>query len=382
MTMLDLSASPPPPPPGWFERLGNLVCGTERAIRVRVVHQMPATVAYICCAGFLLYSIDNGLVPRLLGLATFCYVVLGQTVFYALLRSGLTLKFRDPGMMLMQNSFALIGISLAYSLLGPIRGAPLVLATLMLVYGMFSLKPRQTIGLGAFTVVVIGVTMAIMTRVDPVGYPRDIELMRFVLVLNTLPVVSFCAYLIARMRERLVRQKQELREALDRAQVLATHDVLTGLINRQRMQELMDQEHARQERHGGAFSVAIIDLDWFKRVNDQYGHQAGDLVLKGFAHAAPEVLRNVDVVARWGGEEFLVLFPSTPASQALVGLQRLRAHLQSMALLPDQPGVRVNFSAGLAEHRTEETIDALLERADRALYQAKGQGRGQDVTAA
>lgn len=377
--MLEFTA---PPSRSWLQRLGDLAFGTERAVRVRVVHQMPATVAFICCAGFLLYSINVGMVPRAMGMATFFYLVIGQACFYAVLRSGFSLRFRDPGLMLMQNGFSLIAISLGYSMLGPIRGAPMMLATTVLVYGMFSLKPSQTIWLGAFTVVLFGVTMGIMVHVDPVGYPRDIELMRFVLILTTLPVVSFCACLIARMREHLVRQKQELREALERAQVLATHDVLTGLINRQRMQELLEQECARQDRHGGAFSVAIIDLDFFKRINDTYGHQAGDHVLKGLAEAASGVLRNVDVVARWGGEEFLVLFPATPASPAGIGLQRLRSHLQSAPILLDHPGLHVNFSAGLAEHLTEESIDALLERADRALYQAKGQGRGQDVLAA
>ena len=123
--------------------------------------------------------------------------------------------------------------------------------------------------------------------------------------------------------------------------------------------------------------MALIDLDHFKRVNDTHGHGAGDRVLQRFAAVATEVLRETDVMARWGGEEFLVLFPAARADQALPGLQRLRARMAQEACLPQQPALRVSFSAGLAEHRTDELTGQTLERADRALYAAKSGGRDQ-----
>jgi diguanylate cyclase (GGDEF)-like protein len=370
-----------PTEPSWLarvnQRVADTVCGTEHKVRVRVQHQLPATFVYLCCSALLVFGLMEATVPRLMGLVLLVYVVLGQSTFYGLLRSGWSLRCRDPGLMLQQNIFALVAISISYAILGPIRGAPLILATQVLVYGMFSLTPRQALGLGAFTVALFGATMGTLSHFDPQGFPPDQERVRFMVLLVTLPTVSLCVYSVSKLRARLVQQKLELREALERAQRLATHDALTGLVNRTHMQELLEKERARQDRHGGAFSVALLDLDHFKRINDSHGHHAGDAVLQRFAALATEVLRETDVMARWGGEEFLVLFPATRAACAELGLQRLRERMAHEACVPQHAALRISVSGGLAEHRTDESMGQTLERADRALYQAKTNGRDQ-----
>ena len=133
-------------------------------------------------------------------------------------------------------------------------------------------------------------------------------------------------------------------------QELATRDSLTGLINRRHMQELLDLEYKRQDRSGSAFCVANIDLDHFKQINDTHGHHVGDEVLVSFARERAEVLRNADVMARWGGEEFLILFPETRADQALAALDQRREHISSRTMTDTVPELVVTFSAGLAEH--------------------------------
>jgi diguanylate cyclase (GGDEF)-like protein len=122
--------------------------------------------------------------------------------------------------------------------------------------------------------------------------------------------------------------------------------------------------------------VALLDLDHFKQVNDQHGHRVGDEVLVRFAMVAREVLRQTDLIGRWGGEEFMVLLPDTdPAQLGLIGLDRLRERLARTQVSGAAADLRVRFSAGIACAVTGETTEQLMARADQALYQAKAAGR-------
>ena len=119
----------------------------------------------------------------------------------------------------------------------------------------------------------------------------------------------------------------------------------------------------------------MIDLDHFKHVNDNHGHRAGDEVLRNFARLARQTLREAEALARWGGEEFLMLLPETRHDQGLIGIQRIRDRLADHVIAPSVPGLRVTFSAGLTEFKSGESIEQAVERADQALYQAKASGR-------
>lgn len=144
---------------------------------------------------------------------------------------------------------------------------------------------------------------------------------------------------------------------------------------------MLDEQLRRFERHGERFTVALIDLDHFKRINDQHGHRMGDEALKAFAQAATASLRESDALARWGGEEFLVVMPHTSAHKATLALQRLRQVLSETTIGSPEAGVRLGFSAGVATHEVATPLTLTLERADRALYEAKEAGRGRDVRA-
>jgi len=158
------------------------------------------------------------------------------------------------------------------------------------------------------------------------------------------------------------------------AEMVAT-DELTGTANRRRLMEKLDEEQHRSERTGRPFACLMIDLDHFKRVNDQYGHQTGDLVLRECAAALQENVRVNDVVARYGGEEFCVVMPETQHEGALSLAERLRA---AVAALPDPvPTV----SIGMAVWRDGDSADRVLSSADKALYEAKDAGRNKVVVA-
>ncbi|MFD1625590.1 diguanylate cyclase [Azospirillum griseum] len=156
--------------------------------------------------------------------------------------------------------------------------------------------------------------------------------------------------------------------------VASQTDALTGLANRASLNDRFAKEIERATRHKRPLSVIMCDLDHFKRVNDRLGHLAGDRMLREFAAIARASTRSIDVVARWGGEEFLILCPETDAEAALIVARRLCEAVRGHIFATGWPH---SVSVGVASLRPNDTVDSLLLRADEALYQAKHQGRDQ-----
>jgi diguanylate cyclase (GGDEF)-like protein/PAS domain S-box-containing protein len=161
---------------------------------------------------------------------------------------------------------------------------------------------------------------------------------------------------------------------------LATTDGLTGLANRRHFMERGNAELGRARRTGQQVSCIMLDVDHFKKVNDTYGHEAGDLVLKTIARTAREILRSIDVLGRLGGEEFAAVLPETGLEAALLVAERLREAVAGMGLACEGRPLAVTMSLGVAQVlSTEESLDGLLKRADEALYEAKQTGRNRVV---
>ena len=156
---------------------------------------------------------------------------------------------------------------------------------------------------------------------------------------------------------------------------LASHDSLTNALTRRNLTDVCQQELERCKRHGRSMSILLIDIDHFKSVNDNFGHQAGDRVLVQFVSAVTTLLRRADAIGRLGGEEFVVVLPETPTEVALVVAERIRAKIREL----DDPG-RFTVSIGVATNWPgTDSVDGLMARADRAMYRAKEQGRDRVV---
>ncbi len=177
-----------------------------------------------------------------------------------------------------------------------------------------------------------------------------------------------------RLNEQYVRART-LAETMAR---LAHTDTLVQIANRRELDATLAREVNRATRHGQPLSVILFDLDHFKRVNDTYGHETGDTVLKEAARVAQGLLRLSDLLGRWGGEEFLVVAPQTDSAQARGLAERLR---QAVAAHPLQRVGRITASFGVAEYHPQESPQAWLKRADEALYAAKEGGRNRVATA-
>lgn len=183
------------------------------------------------------------------------------------------------------------------------------------------------------------------------------------------------------MRNELYQRSLELKRANRRIEELAEVDDLTGAFNRRRMIRALDEECLRVQRSGSPCSVALIDLDFFKKINDRYGHPTGDEVLRTFAITVFANIRSTDKFGRYGGEEFVLLMPDTPHDAAMRILDRLRIITAELDWSAFSDGLRVTISAGVATMRGDEAPDSVLARADAALYVAKDNGRNR-ITAA
>jgi len=173
----------------------------------------------------------------------------------------------------------------------------------------------------------------------------------------------------------LTQRVGELEGELRRLSSEVSTDQLTQIANRRGLIQAFDIERSRVERDGLALAVGLLDIDNFKRLNDELGHAAGDEALRSLAAVVSKTLRPTDMVARYGGEEFVVLLPQTPVDEGQQILTRLQRSLSGGLFMHEEKTIFVTFSAGVTAYRVGESIEAALERADQALYEAKRTGK-------
>lgn len=177
---------------------------------------------------------------------------------------------------------------------------------------------------------------------------------------------------VARISDHYQKMMHDLNIALREA---STHDPLTGLGNRRLLLERLKEESDRSRRYYRPLSIAMLDIDHFKQVNDEHGHELGDQVLVEVARVMEEQIRDQDLCGRWGGEEFLIILPETSIDSASRVLDRVRLAIATLNVSVDQQSISVTASIGVAAHQTEETYTDTINKADWALLTAKRSGR-------
>lgn len=173
---------------------------------------------------------------------------------------------------------------------------------------------------------------------------------------------------------------ENMRNDLQETRRLLVLDPLTGARNRFGMDTSLGQEISRARRNGSKLTIAMIDLDYFKNINDEYGHDVGDMALVYFAQLSKAVLRESDTLYRYGGEEFLITLPETDIAGAIFMLERLRDMLTKSPLAHGNRKIKFSFSSGVTGALDGDNVPSILSRADRGLYQAKEQGRNRIIT--
>ena len=346
-------------------------------------HTLAMQVAsYALGATVLLIYVHAGTIPTLLPTA---FLLCGITligIFALLSETHVNDRFEDHYLTVFQVG-GHVAIQLGFLLAAPQIGYAF-LNVLFLVFGVAALQMTSRQAAVAWTLTTVGVAPIFLLTQIPIGLPVATTSERLAAVLCFVLTIGQCAFVGLygdSMRKRLHKRGVELSEAYQRIEELAELDELTGSFNRRCIMRMLDDEIARAQRSNTPCTIALIDLDWFKRVNDAYGHPTGDEVLRTFAITVFANMRHIDKFGRYGGEEFLLVLPDTPDGEAVRTLDRLRAIIADLDWSAFSPGMQATISAGVATLKPDETPDTFLARADRALYAAKAQGRNRIASA-
>lgn len=312
------------------------------------------------------------------------FVVLSYLVF----RSGLNQRFADPSLTFFQIAVpAVLGLYVMFHA-GAARSAFLLLGVTMFAFGMFRFKIKQFISLALFILFGYGLLILLLYHFAPQEIDVRLEVLLWLAFALTLLQFSFLAGTIGQLRStvsdkniELAKQNAELEKALQRISDMAIRDELTGQYNRHYLMERITEETLRCARYGSAFTLCILDIDFFKKVNDTHGHLAGDEVLRTVATAVATALRATDFLGRFGGEEFVIALTNTPIEGALVIAERVREKIARLEFPEIGTQFQVTISIGIAEHDKRATPAMTLKLADEALYRAKEAGRNRCVGA-
>lgn len=295
-------------------------------------------------------------------------IVFHPVMFATVWRRWLPPRVIDMGCLL----FAAIvcGVCMALRLYAPVYGASIDLQPLYLWIPVIYVFVFTQMGHKSSLALALAIlALFILISLPYLIFHFDAAFGNFTIQLHLVSAVLIAAlYFFSSYQHRF----QIAQLTVDQLARLANTDELTQLANRRRMTEALESELLRFARYGHAFAIILIDIDHFKTINDRFGHSVGDTTLVRLAQRAAEVLRDVDTLGRWGGEEFVVVLPETLLDDALHKARALCAHVAAQPLVDSHT---VTISCGVTHVRTGDSADALLQRADEALYAAKHLGR-------
>lgn len=356
--------------------------------RVRLRRFLVGIAAHVANLAFLLLCWAFGFLSAASVTVYAVVAVVFNLGIYGMLRSGLNLRFKDPSLTFLQIAVpAMMGLYIMY-FAGQARGAFLLLGLAMFSFGMFRFKARQFLQLGAFMLTVYAVQIGLLLYFRGDAVNLKLEVLLWVVFASALGQFGFLAGMIGDLRHKvaeknqaLAQQNSDLEIALQRISDMAVRDELTGVYNRRYLMERIAEEAHRCQRNGSAFCICMVDIDFFKQVNDVYGHLPGDEVLRSVAVAASKALRQLDFFGRYGGEEFIMVLTDTALEGALVTAERVRQRVAQLQFPAIDPDLRITVSIGVAEHVRRADSATTLKRADAALYRAKEEGRNRCVAA-
>jgi diguanylate cyclase (GGDEF)-like protein len=332
-------------------------------------------LSYSLGAAILLVYVHAGTIPLWISPAFLLSGALVCGAFLLLSESQFNDRFVDHYLVVPQVA-AHVAVQYGFVILAPQIGyAFLAVVSLIFCTGALRMSSRQA------TIAWISMTIGAVPLflIDlPLGIAMNTPTERMAALLAFIATIGQCVFVGlygSSLRKRLYRNGVELRLAYSRIEELAELDELTGALNRRSIMRTLDDDIMRAQRNGQPCSLALIDLDWFKRINDLFGHPTGDEVLRTFAIAVFANIRPSDKFGRYGGEEFLLVLPDTTPEAAAAMVDRIRNIVADLDWTALSPGMNVTISAGLATLGDDENADAFLARADRALYAAKRGGR-------
>ncbi len=305
----------------------------------------------------------------------------GFAVFIVAIMMEWNLTLEDPDMSLAHMIWAVSVVIMTTYFVEEMKPVVALSGLAMIVVGANRLSPRELVIFAVYSLTCYVLSVIYKSQFESLAWLTEaVVMVAFGLVLVFGPVLY--RFEMSMVESILVNKNQELSTALHRIQELAIRDELTGAFNRRHLIEVLHQQKALADRRKDyTFTLCFVDLDFFKRVNDKFGHGTGDFVLRSFADIARDILREVDCVARIGGEEFVLMLGGTSQNDAVIAAERIGAGLRKMQVSPLEPHYRITASMGITQYSQMEDIETTLDRADKALYDAKRTGRNKLVIA-
>ena len=362
----------------FLRQCGDVLLSTHTARRTSVAMALLGLLLMTASAGVIIFLDEVGVIQSG-GFARWWATasVGGMVVMTGLIRSGLSERCPDPALTVSQMVWTITSGAVAYAFAGEARGVvPSVLA-MILFFGILGLNQGQVIALGVFAMLAFSTAVLASTQWGdfPLGFLDIAYLLMILIVMGGTMALNLRILSVKRARQQLRKESLSLALEVAKNREIALRDGLTGLLNRRAMMEIIGQEQRRNHRTKASSVLAMLDLDHFKRINDNYGHAAGDGVLQAFAATAASLVREGDVLARWGGDEFLLMLSDTTVAQAAMLIKRMSAGVAQLEVSAIPGPLGLKLSAGLALMLPGESAEDTIHRADQAMYQAKAQGR-------
>jgi diguanylate cyclase (GGDEF)-like protein len=300
---------------------------------------------------------------------------IGNLSFVVCIYTGLNLRFSDPSLTRPQILWVILTVTAAMIFTVEVRPLLLMAYLMVMLFGAFRLNLKDFIQITLITIVCYLSALLIIAIKNPDDVKVDQEILVFLSFLSLVVGFALMGGEFSVVRRQLIKNNKKLENALILIKELAITDELTGLHNRRYFMDVLTHQQALANRGGYTFVLCFFDLDHFKSVNDTYGHAVGDAVLKQFSRMSQKNIREVDYVARIGGEEFVVLLSDSSITQAKAVAERICKELSQYDFSDIAADLVITSSVGVTEYVLAEPVEATLERADQLLYRAKHLGR-------
>ncbi len=349
---------------------------------LRMRRTLMATGSGLVLTAIVIVAMVLGMVEMPVTGFIFLYglIWLVNLTFPLMISYDINLLFKDPSLTIPQLIWHTLSNTISIYLVPELHSVFLMHYLLVVLFGAFRMQRRGFLIVGGVIMACYCLAMTALHMTGRYSFDPERELLGMVVFLFMLIGVSIIGTEISSLRWALKRRNSELNTVMQQAQEQAITDDLTGLYNRRHLMEILRRQQALAVRGDYHFSLCFVDLDHFKQINDNYGHKTGDEVLQTFADLARNSVREVDFVARLGGEEFVLVLVRTELPGAQHVAERLRISMSKARLDVLGPDSQVTASIGVSQYKAKEKIEETMHRADIAVYAAKNRGRNQVVT--